>query len=78
MDRTICHNEMRTSGSKCSKAAEPVLLMQTGNDVHPHPQTKKNLERAQSVVLGNRRITIAEIAARLAINVARPWCKPLV
>jgi hypothetical protein len=40
-DRTVCHNEVCTSGSKCLKAAEPVLLMQTGKDAHPHPQTNK-------------------------------------
>jgi hypothetical protein len=40
-DRTVWHNELCTSGSKCLKAAEPVLLMQTGKDVHPHPQTNK-------------------------------------
>jgi hypothetical protein len=38
MDRTACHNDVCTSGSKCLKAAEPVLLMQTGKDVHSHPQ----------------------------------------
>jgi hypothetical protein len=36
------------------------------------------MERAEAVILGNCRVTIADIAARLGINVARPWCKPLV
>jgi hypothetical protein len=34
-------NEVCTSGSKCLKAAEPVLLMLKGKDTHPHPQTNK-------------------------------------
>jgi hypothetical protein len=41
MDKTVCHNEVRKGGSKFLKAAEPVLLMQTGEDTHPHPQTNK-------------------------------------
>jgi hypothetical protein len=38
LDRTVCHDEVCTSGLKCLKAAEPVLLMQTG-DTHPHEQS---------------------------------------
>jgi hypothetical protein len=38
---------------------------------------EKDMERAQAVILGNCRATTAETAARLSINVARPWCKPL-
>jgi hypothetical protein len=75
MDRTVCHNEVFTSELKCLKAVEPLLLMQTGKDAHPHPQT---VERAQAMIHGNCRVTIAETAARLGINVARPWFKPLV
>jgi hypothetical protein len=41
MDRTVCYSEVCISGSKCLKTAEPVLLMQTGKNAHPHPQTKK-------------------------------------
>jgi hypothetical protein len=63
------------SGFKCLKAAEPVL-MQTGKDAHPHPQMNKTC--AQAAILGNCRVTIAEIAARLGINVTCPWAKPLV
>jgi hypothetical protein len=40
-EKTVCHNEVCTSDSKCLKAAEPVLFMQTGKDVHPHRQTNK-------------------------------------
>jgi hypothetical protein len=29
------------SESECLKAAEPVLLMQTSKDTHPHPQMNK-------------------------------------
>jgi hypothetical protein len=36
------------------------------------------MEHAKAMILGNYRITIAEIAERQGINVARPWCKPLV
>jgi hypothetical protein len=35
------------------------------------------MERAQAKILGNCWVTIAEIAARLGINVARPWCNHL-
>jgi hypothetical protein len=35
MDRTVCHNDVCTNGSKYLKATEPVLLMQTGKDAHP-------------------------------------------
>jgi hypothetical protein len=41
MDRTVCYNEACVSGSKCLKAAEVVLLMQTFKDAHSRPQTKK-------------------------------------
>jgi hypothetical protein len=34
-NRTVCHNEVCTSGSKCLKAAKPVLVMLTGKDAHP-------------------------------------------
>jgi hypothetical protein len=34
------------------------------------------MESAQAMILGNSKVTIAEIAARLGMNVARPWCKP--
>jgi hypothetical protein len=37
--------------------------------LYPHSQTnKKNMESAQAMVLGNCRVTIAEIAARLGID----------
>jgi hypothetical protein len=36
------------------------------------------MERAQAVILGSCRVTIAEIFARLGINVGCPWCKSLV
>jgi hypothetical protein len=39
---------------------------------------EKNMESAQAMILGNWRVSIAEIAARLGINVVRPWCKPIV
>jgi hypothetical protein len=39
LDRTVFHNEVCVSGSKCLKAAEQVLLMQTGRDANPRPQT---------------------------------------
>jgi hypothetical protein len=52
--------------------------MQTGKDAQPHSKTKKNIGAAQAMILRNCTVTIAEIAARLGINVARPWCKPLV
>jgi hypothetical protein len=39
MNRTVYNNEVCMSGLKCLKAAKPVLLMQTGKDVHP--QTNK-------------------------------------
>jgi hypothetical protein len=42
MDRTVYHNKIYTSGSKCLKAAEPVLLMQTGRTpIHIRKQTKR-------------------------------------
>jgi hypothetical protein len=42
MDRTVCHREVRTNGSKCLKAAETVLLVQKGKYAHPQhgPQAK--------------------------------------
>jgi hypothetical protein len=36
------------------------------------------MEHAQAVVLGNCRITVVEIAARLGINVAYSLCKPIL
>jgi hypothetical protein len=39
---------------------------------------EQNMKHAEAMILGNSGVTIAEIAARLRINVARPWCKPLV
>jgi hypothetical protein len=36
------------------------------------------MERARAMILGNCKVTIAKTAARLGIDVARPWCKPLV
>jgi hypothetical protein len=65
------------SGSKCLKAADTVLLMQTGKDTHTHPQTNKPRESAQSVILGNCTVAIMEIATNLDFNVARPLCKAL-
>jgi hypothetical protein len=41
MDRTVCYNEVCTSGSKCLKAAEPMLMMKTDKDAHPQPHTNK-------------------------------------
>jgi hypothetical protein len=38
---------------------------------------EQNIECAQAMILENCTVTIAEITARLAINVARRWCKPL-
>jgi hypothetical protein len=35
------------------------------------------MERAQAMILENCRVTTAEIAASLGINVARPWCFPV-
>jgi hypothetical protein len=78
MDRTVCHNEVCTSGLKCSIAAERMLLMQTGKDTHPHPHRKKNMQRAQTIISGNCVVTTAEIAAKLGIIVARRWCRLLV
>jgi hypothetical protein len=40
---TVCHNEVCARGSECSKAAEPVLLMQMVRDAYPHPQGNKTL-----------------------------------
>jgi hypothetical protein len=40
--------------------------------------SEQNLERAQAMILENCWVTITKIAARLGINVARPWCKLLV
>jgi hypothetical protein len=34
------------------------------------------MERAQTMIFGNCRVTIAEISERLGTNVARPWGKP--
>jgi hypothetical protein len=42
MDRTVCHSEVCTSKSKCLKTAEPMLMMQTCKDDHPHPQRTKH------------------------------------
>jgi hypothetical protein len=39
---------------------------------------EQNMERAQAMILGNCKVTIAEITARLGIIFACPWCKPLV
>jgi hypothetical protein len=39
------------SGLKRLKAAKPVLSMQIGDDTHPHPQIKKNMQCAQAVIL---------------------------
>jgi hypothetical protein len=52
-----------------------------GVDRQGHPSTstnEQNMKRAQAKILGNCRVTTAEIAAILGINVARPWCKPPV
>jgi hypothetical protein len=72
MDSTVCYNKVCTNGSKCLKAAKPVLLMWT-DKIH-----KQNMECSQTMILGNFRVTIVEIAARLGINVAHLWCKPLM
>jgi hypothetical protein len=34
---------------------------------------KQNIKHAQAVILGNCRVIITEIAARLGINVVHPW-----
>jgi hypothetical protein len=34
------------------------------------------LERVEEKIFENCRVNVAEIAERLGINVARPWCKP--
>jgi hypothetical protein len=39
---------------------------------------EQNMVHIQAVILGNYRVTTAEIFVRLGINVAHPWCKPLV
>jgi hypothetical protein len=39
---------------------------------------EQNMEHVQALILGNCRVTVADIAARLGISVARPLCKPLV
>lgn len=39
MYRNAYHNEVHTSRSKCLKVGEMVLI-QTGLNVNPHPQTK--------------------------------------
>jgi hypothetical protein len=36
------------------------------------------MEHVQAMILGNCRVTIVEIAARVGINVSRPWSKLLV
>jgi hypothetical protein len=52
MGKNLCHSEVCMSGSKCLKAAEPVLLMHWHyrsrtkckgfvKDAHPHTQTNK-------------------------------------
>jgi hypothetical protein len=75
MDRTVCHNEVCTSGWKCSKAGDPLLLMQAGKDGRPSTSTnEQNMGCAQAVILGNCSIS----AVRLDISVAHPWSKPLV
>jgi hypothetical protein len=38
MDRTVCHNEVCTSGSKLLKAAELVLMIKTDKVSHSHPR----------------------------------------
>jgi hypothetical protein len=37
---------------------------------------EQNMECDQAMILG--KVTIVDIATRLGINVAHPWCKPLV
>jgi hypothetical protein len=41
MDRTVCHNKVYMNESGSLKMSEPVLLIQTGWVIHPHPQTNK-------------------------------------
>jgi hypothetical protein len=45
MDRTVCLNEVCTSESKHLKAAEPVLMEQTGKEIRI--QGKQNMECVQ-------------------------------
>jgi hypothetical protein len=44
-----------------------VIRNAEGKDAHPHPhpQANKNMESAQAMILGNCKVTIAKIAARL-------------
>jgi hypothetical protein len=65
MDRTVCHSEVCTSGSKCSKAAEALLSMLTGRGA----TNEQNVERAQAMILRNCTVTTVETAARPGINV---------
>jgi hypothetical protein len=36
-----CHSEVCMSRLECLNTAETVLLIQTGNNAYPHPQTSK-------------------------------------
>jgi hypothetical protein len=54
-----------------------MLLIRTDKVPQPHLQTNKAWSMLKQRFLETRE-TIAEIAARPGINVARPWCKPLV
>jgi hypothetical protein len=36
------------------------------------------MQRAQAMILGKCRVTTAETAEKMGINVARPWYKPLM
>jgi hypothetical protein len=56
MDRTVYHNEVCMSRLKLLKATKPLLPVQTGEDVQPHPLKQKNMEHAQAVILGSCRV----------------------
>jgi hypothetical protein len=36
------------------------------------------MEHAEAMILGNKRVTVAEIAAKLGISIANSWCRLLV
>jgi hypothetical protein len=42
IESTVCYNDVCTRGSKCLRAVESMLLLDTGKDGRPHPQKKKH------------------------------------
>jgi hypothetical protein len=76
LDATVYHNEVCMTGSKCLKATKPVSLCcwwrQVITPIHIHKRTK------HGACSNNYSLKLWSNYYGNCINVARPWCKPLV